>query len=494
MLLRLCQLKSLTLVTLLVAGCSQFRSHEASEEMVSLIEPKWFAAKPQHALVDQEGKTQTHLFFDVKPEVSSNGTSTNVIIITPENSENAYTLDLNSGQRYFDHPYCHQKDIWNAYGSSVGKPGFTLAVIPRMLDQLGEPQKVIIFGGAKKFGTYPDLQFHRVRLVGAYVEQKCLEGNCLGKSNWVSKLVFVGVDPEEKRLDKVQNIADLQKQYDWKEVKATLENMDGYNGSGETTYPATRLGQLIPIAEAVDFQKQRSIFLSEKETTKIQNSCSTLYDRLYSEVGMEQPEDRPAKTVEELNKKIKLQTELKKKKLPVGFAKRLAAFAKNYSQEIASCERFVYHGNINGDRDKFWFLSYMGIFFRLHKDGYYFDCNRKAWQKNILDNHGKQIFDIKTDLASCNEASIDKAMGYLPNFLTGLKVSGNHYYRFIDYDTHSFGTHRKMYSWVKIQANKFNCSNELNEAVKKEMKIFPEDVSWKNKDVKDIADEMKIIY
>lgn len=494
MLLRLCQLKSLTLLALLATGCSFFKSHHNSEELVSFIEPKWFAAKPHHTIVDSEGKHQAHLFFDVHPELNATGNFANVVVVTPENSEHAYTLDLYSGQRHFDHPYCKQKDIWNVYNGSVGIPKFTVAAMPRTLDQLGEAQKVIVFGGGKKLGTFPDSQFHRVRLIGAYVEQKCPEGNCLGKNNWLSKLVFLAVEPNDKSMEKIQTLDDFRKKIDWVEMKATLENMGGYNGLGDITYPAVRIGQLIPLEEAVDYHKKRSIFLSVKESQKIQDSCTSLYDRLYSEVGMERPEDKPSATVEELNAKIKLKEELKKKRLPDGFAARFVAFTKKYSQEMASCERFVYHGNINEDREKFWFLSYMGIFYRLHRDGYYFDCNRKSWLKNVLDNNGKMIFDLKEDINKCNEKAIDTAMDYLGNFLTGLKASGGPYYKFIDYDTHSFGTHRKMYSWVKVHPRKFTCSNALNETVKKEMRIFPEDVSWKPRDVKDIADKMKIIY
>jgi hypothetical protein len=100
MLARLCQLKSLTLVALLATSCSFFESKENSQELVSLIEPKWFPAKPAHSITNQEGKYQSHLFFDVKPELSNNGQSVNVVVLTPEHSEYAYKLDLNSGQRH----------------------------------------------------------------------------------------------------------------------------------------------------------------------------------------------------------------------------------------------------------------------------------------------------------------------------------------------------------------------------------------------------------
>ena len=131
---------------------------------------------------------------------------------------------------------------------------------------------------------------------------------------------------------------------------------------------------------------------------------------------------------------------------------------------------------------------------RLHSDGYYFECKSRQWQKNIMDSKGDQIYNIKTGIDSCKEKEFDLAMDYLPNFLTGLKLSDTSYYRFDDYDTHSFGTHNKLYSWVKVNAKKFGCSYNPNEAIKKELKVFPEDVSWKTREIRDLEDELKIIY
>ena len=51
-----------------------------------------------------------------------------------------------------------------------------------------------------------------------------------------------------------------------------------------------------------------------------------------------------------------------------------------------------------------------------------------------------------------------------------------------------------MYSWIKTKSRKFDCSGDPNTEIRKEMRVFPEDVEWKEKNIKDIADEMKIIY
>jgi hypothetical protein len=133
------------------------------------------------------------------------------------------------------------------------------------------------------------------------------------------------------------------------------------------------------------------------------------------------------------------------------------------------------------------------MYYRLHKDGYYFDCGSKTWHKNTLNAEGKPVFVLENEIDRCTTRDIDTAMGYLPNFLNGLKGSGTVYYRFIDYDTHGFGTHRKMYSFVKLKARKYECSNDPNEGIRKEVRTFPEDVTWTARDVKDIADRMKLI-
>ena len=497
MLARLCQLKSLLLLfVLIISGCTFFspqKNHD-SVELMNSRENNWFSKNLEHSLRDQEGRPQPHQFFDVNPEISKNDVHVNGVIITPENSNYAYQLDLASGQRYYSHSFCPQTDVWNQYSDDIGKPTFSIGVIPRLLDQMGEPQKVVIFGGGEKFARFLDHHQHQLKLVGAYIEQTCPDGNCLGKSNWISRMVFLAVDPLDNEYNLVNDIKILQTIIKWPMVKATLENMDGRNGGTNTSYPAVRIGNLISLNEAMDYYKKRSIFLSDNETQKIQSGCHALFEKLWNEVGVEKAEDQAAKTIDELKTKLKLVNELKKQKKAVGFAARFRKFIKQYYTQFGTCSRFVYSGNLNQNHEKFWFLNYANIFLRLHKDGYYFDCKTDQWQKNVLNSEGDLIHNIKSGIDSCKEKDFDMAMNYLPSFLTGLKLSGTSYYRFNDYDTYTFGTHSKLYSWVKVNAKKFDCTNNPNEAIKKELRVFPEDVSWKAREIKDLKDELKIIY
>ena len=494
MLLRLCQLKSLHffLLTLLLSSCS-WRKVEITAEPEPAISNQWFSVNKNHSLVDSKGEPVSHLLFDNSPELNPNERTVNVLIVTPEGSPYAYELDMNSGQRYYSHSYCKQSDVWNSFSGSLNRPIFSIGYIPRMLDQLGEPQKVIVWSRRKDFKNESAGKSQPVRLVGAYVEQICPEGNCLGKDNWLSKLVFVGIDAQDMSLVGLKDIKDFQNTIDWKTSKALLENINGRNFIGEQTFPSLRVGQLIPYEEAFDYFQKRSIHLSDVELKKIQRGCHLLYDRLWEEVGKVRPEDMPSKTIEELNAKIKLKESLKEKKLPSSFAARLQKFTKKYFNEVSTCEKFVYHGNLNRDPEAFWFLSYMGIYYRLHREGYFFDCGSRSWQRNIQDDRGRPIHDLKKEIDECGEQEIDMAMNYLPNFLKGLKADKN-FYRFIDYDNRSYGTHSKMYSWIRSKSNKFECRKDPNAEIHKKMNLFPEDIHWKERNIKDIANEMKIIF
>lgn len=496
MLLRLCQLKSLLFLALAVAvlsSCSWNRKDSSASDLLNTFENNWFSKNENHALISSEREPAPHLFFDTQPNYHRNERTVNAVITVPVGSPRAYEIDPRSGQRYYTHTYCKQNDVWNLYGGSINRPPFSIGYIPKALDQIGEPQKVIIFSKKSDFPRYVSSNYHRVKLLGAYVEQICPEGNCLGKSNWLSRMVFIAVDADDPDLKSLATTEEFKNSFDWDAAKGHLENMDGRNNIGDQIYPSTRVSKLIEYEDAFDFFSKRAIFLTDKELKKIQTGCHALYEKLWEEVGKVRPEDIGAKNNEELNKKVKLHNELRKQKKPVGFAARMKAFTRKYFKEVSTCDKFVYHGNLNKDPEKFWFLNYVNLFYRLHRDGYYFDCRSKVWLKNSFNNRGERTYQVDRDFRDCKEEDIDRAMAYLPNFLNSLK-SEKDYYRFIDYDNHEFGSHKKLYSWVKMKSRRFECSGDPNSLIKKELRIFPEDVAWKERQTKDISSRAKIIY
>ncbi len=495
MLLRLCQMKSLlSLILLLFVGCSFISTSEDGPESILPIKASWFSSQTNHALVDREGSPVAHLFFDITTNKSELKPLVSTVIITRQGSTYQYEFDLASGQRYFSHAYCPQKDIWNQYSGEINKPNFSTGIIPGFLDQIGSPQKVIVFGGARKFKRATDIFENTVKLVGAYIEQNCPEGNCLGKSIWVSRMVFVAVDLSSKKLKDVNNVASLESLVDWGKAKAVLENQYGYNDVAGARYPYIRVGNLIPLDEAIRYHQKNSIFISTGEARKIQKGCHALYDKLWKEVGEEQDVDKPAFNLEQLNKKAKLIEQLKEQRKPVGFAARFKTFAIKYHSELMTCEKFVYAGNINRNPEEFWFLTYVGTFMHLHNEGYYFDCRNRSWQKNVKDSFGRYKYDFKSGIESCQEREFDQAMTLIPNFLKSLVGSSPTYFKFVDYDNHPFGSHAKLYSLVDVTTKKMGCDSDENIAFRKQLKAMAEDVKWKSRFVKDMGDEMKIIY
>ena len=495
MLLRLCQLKSLPLLVLLLwGGCSFLSPEKESADLALPIESKWFSPDAENSLVDRDGNSLPHLFYDVDQDKEELSTLVNSVIITHMSSSNHYEFDLFSGQRYFSHAYCPQKDVWNQYSSTINKPNFSIGIIPGHLDQVGEPLRVILFGGTNKYRIGKVFFEKKVRLVGAFIEQRCLEGDCLVSNTWKSRLVFVGVDPLSTKLESVTDVAGLKSKINWSKSKAILENMEGRDMGAGSHNPYIRIGQLLPLEDALSYHKKHSIFITGGEARKIQKTCHKMYNKFWKLVGQERDEDRPARNITELKAKAKLIDTLKKKKKAIGFSARLKTFITKYQNEFQTCQKFVYAGNVNKDSDKFWFLNYMAIYFRLHHEGYHFDCRNRSWQKNKYDSLGRPLYDLKKGIESCKDGDYDFAMNFLPNFLKSLVNSESTYFKFVDYDNHAFGTHQKLYSWVKVSARKFDCSSDSNVEIRKQLKLFPEDSNWKPRDVKDMEDEMKIIY
>jgi hypothetical protein len=489
--LQLCQLKSLLLMGLVLVSCT---STKKTTELISLQEGRWFKTRPEHSLVGSDGRPVTHLFFDMNPEFGKDGRSVNVILSTLADSEHAYKIDLVSGQRHYDHSYCPQDDIWKEQKGEFARPPYSIGYIPRYLDQLGGPQKVLVFGAPSKFSEVINFRSLRVRIVGAFVERECAEGNCIGKGAWTSRLVFLAVDPRDTSFGHIEDVAGLQKVIEWKDVKGHAENLDGRNLSNGVSYPAIRAGVPLSFEEAFEFFKTHSIFMSDGELGKIRNGCTALYEGLWAEVGFERPEDKAVTNMNELKAKLKIRDEIKAKGGPVGFAQRFQVFTKKYFDEITTCGKFVYAGNLNDHTEKFWFLGQVDLFYRLHKEGFYFDCRNNSWQKNSFDARGEPIYDLKKEIDSCKERNLDGAMTYMPNFLEGLKGSNLEYFRFVDYDNHTFGTHNKLYTWVRTPIKKYDCATDTNDSIRKASKVFPEDVRWRLREVRGLEKEMKIIY
>lgn len=485
---RLCQLKTLMILLALCTSCSWKKEKKinGNEELLTMIRDRSHGlAAPEYEWKSIDGEKQDHLFFDVTSGYSRDGRLVNTVILSTADSKNQYKIDLQSGLRYFDHEWCSANDAWKKYSGSLNSIPFSLGVIPGVVDLSGEAQKVFIFGGSKKYKTLQDQNYFQVRLVGSVVQQVCIEGNCLGKKNWPSRLIFLGVDPEDSAFADVRTVQDLKEKINFNEVKAYIENYEGINTLGTKEFPAASMGDFIDFGPAFEFQKKYSVMITPEEREKMVKSCHAIYDKAWRDVGVKTIFDTPSRSTEELKEKIKVRSEWKKAQIPVEFNERLRSFTKKYWTHFVTCSKFVRYPSVNIAPEKFWFLTDIGIFYTLHSDGHYYDCGRKAWSKNTLSNSGEMVHDLKNEIFNCSTRDIDLAFNYLGPYLMGLRNSHKFYYRFIDYDSHSHGTHAKIYSWIKYRRFESNCSSAVNDQVFQKSQVMPLDHKWEPRDVKE---------
>ncbi len=479
---RLCQLKTLTILIALCVGCTwnKEKKLQGDDELLTMIKDRPMAEEisPEYKWETLGGEQQTHLFFGVSNKFSKGGMLVNAIVLNPADSANQYKLDLQSGQRYFDHEWCSGDDAWKKYSGKLNSIPFSMGVIPGTLDLLGGAQQVFIFGGEEKFKTLHDNNFFSIRLIGSVAQQVCVEGNCLGKKNWPSKLIYLAVDPEDTKFGMVKTASELKNLVNFNEVKAYIENYEGVNKQGSKEFPAASIGDFIDFAPTFDFQKRYSLVITDIERQKMVKSCHAIYDKAWKDVGIKTIFDLPSRSTEELKEKIRVRAEWKKAQIPVDFHERLRTFTVKYWTHFTTCMNFVRFPSVNSAPEKFWFLSDLGIYYQLHDDGHYYDCARKSWTKNTINNRGELVYNLKDGIYNCSTKDIDFAFNYLGAYLTGLRNSNKFYYRFLDYDSHTHGSHSKVYGWIKYRRFESNCSSKVNEQIQQKAPIAPADHKW----------------
>lgn len=478
---RLCQLKTLAILLVLCAGCSwkKEKKLKGEEELLTMVKDrKVEVTNREYVWQTISGEQQSNYFFDITNKFDFEKKLINAIVLSPAGSENQYKLDLQTGQRYFDHEWCSTNDAWKKYSGNLGKIPFSIGVIPGALDLLGAPQRVLIFGGAEKYKTLQDQNYFQVRLVGSVIQQVCVEGNCLGKKNWPSRLVLLAVDPEDDKFKNVQTAQELKEKINFPQIKAFIENLEGINTLGSKEFPAASTGDFIDFSSTANFQKKYALSITQEEREKMVKSCHAIYDKAWSDVGVKTIFDMPSETTEELKEKIKVRAEWKKDRIPVEFHERFRAYTAKYASHFVTCMKFVRFPSVNEAPEKFWFLSDIGIFYLLHSEGHYYDCSRKSWTRNALNNRGELVYNIKDGIYDCSTRDIDQAFNYLGSYLVGLRNSNKFYYRFLDYDSHTHGTHAKIYGWIKYRRFESSCSSKVNEQVMQKSQVMPQDHKW----------------
>ncbi|MBT6324548.1 MAG: hypothetical protein HOJ35_01145, partial [Bdellovibrionales bacterium] len=188
---------------------------------------QWHRVPKRFSFKDWEQNYIVHSFFDLLPFANTSENTINFIISNPYQSRYNYKLDLVSGKLFKKHLNCKHDDIWDKYQGSIHLPPFTRGYIPRLLDQLGAPQEVIVFGNEdryqKSFSNNKNNESHRIRIIGSTILQYCSSYPCSNRSSWLSKLVLIAVAPEDKNYKGVTNLEEIKKIIDWDYVISFLQ-------------------------------------------------------------------------------------------------------------------------------------------------------------------------------------------------------------------------------------------------------------------------------
>ncbi|MCO4794378.1 MAG: hypothetical protein KC493_11730 [Bacteriovoracaceae bacterium] len=462
--------------------------------------PQWLNVDRRFSPRDREGDPLIHAFFDFLPFPELKDKKINFVALTPVKSKFAYSLDLHSGQIYKKFNMCNQKDVWKSYRGSLSSVPYTEGFVPRMLDQLGEPLKIVVFGNLRYLASFDPKTpvSQRVRVVGGVIEQYCEYYPCAFRNQWQSRLVLVGVNHKDPKFEKIDSLTDLKKTIKWSKFKAYMENMGGRLIRGKEQKPAYRISGSINANDAFNYALKKGHHFKFDELAKLRKGCHKLYDHMWR--GAEKlrkniKHGRSTRNTSKLRSEslvvdIKKSIFKDKKKSNDGdeklsgpvegftdFEDYFMDFYKNYSKRYLTCHRFVRVSSVRGNIDRHWFFAFMTSFLELERIGFTYHCPKRAWLANPYLANGKRQFDLIRMKKSCRSEDLERAFDGSITILQGLRKSLMPHYFYKQYDDGIGSTHQRIYSWIYSTGKMPACKAELK---KLNSEIgFPVDVNWK---------------
>lgn len=485
------------IIVFVLVGCSMKNNDGVigddnyKKSFITSIKPYWFKTLKRFQLQDKESGPQVNLFYDVLPAFEKNKNTLNFIVTTPQGSEYGYDLDVASGQLFVNRKFCKHDDKYQKTPKEIYKPPFTTGVVPRLFDQLNTPQKIIVFGNTNYYSQFFRSNYFEAKIIGAYIEQYCPIGTCIEGSDWLSRMVLIGVQPDSKKFGKIKNVSQLVPMVEWDSVVGFIENGTGTNLFGDDTFPAYRMGALIDASQALYFLGANSVILGNEQLKKTRMSCYKLYDYIYRYLNLNKQQfiDQEANAVkknklyvgDEIKEKADL-TKFKQIEKTLDFHQRFFKTFIKYHAQYKTCMNYVYPSNVNDDQNRHWFFAHYSAFHLLHDLGYHYECGRGSWVTNPYVAKGKRAISIENEFRGCSGSDIDKAMQLSILYLNNLKDKRRTSYRYITYDNYPFGTHEKIYNWVKYDNKFLTCNKDQNKLFfRDKLRSFPKEVRWQNK-------------
>jgi hypothetical protein len=417
------------------------------------------------------------MLYDVSPEINLEKNTLNFIVQTPQASPYRYEVDQVSGQHYLEDKYCKQSDIWKKFDGSICLPTMTIGYVPKIRDQLGTPQKIIVFGDKKYFAKNFTENFFEAKIIGGLIEQECEYGGCFKRDEWRSRVVLIGVQKQNSKFSNIESVDELKKKIKWDSVVAFLQNGQGKNKIVDNFFPGFRVGITLSREKTLNYLDKKSIFLTNKKLLSMRRSCHRLYDYLYENVYKDSPFEIGLRNAKTYDKQLSLVAKFKKNERSLFHDRFIKAF-KDYNREFTTCIDNIYPSNINYDRVKHWFLAYYTALHRVYNSGYSFNCIRNSWERVVSVGSRKRSISIENEFKNCSTRTVVNALTTAIKELEIISSKNYKSYRYIDYDNSSIGTHKKIYAWVPKSNKALECSEKFKIKNKIEVEFFPKDIRW----------------
>ncbi len=441
---------------ILFTACAELETEVVREHTAS---PVWFVGPEHFTQSELNGATTIHPFFDLVPFSSKLDNGVNFFPLFSSDDPAFFDFNLRSGKIFSRYPFCSRKDIWRKYSSNLGRPNFTYGIVPRLLDQIGSPQTIVVFGNKDYYNGIPKYitDSHRVRVVGGVLEQFCKEYPCSTSNEWISRLVLIAVDMNDTSFKDVFTFAELKEKVDWDYARTFLENLYGGTRVGSDILPAFRVTGEIDGKRSLDAAVKKGHLFRFKDMMALRKGCHELYDYVWGSVS-------------------KIRSGKAKRD---SFSRFFADFYTKYGKQYRNCSKLVSGPNLNSNIDRFWFFAFFNSFFEMERSGYVYRCSRTAWMRNPINPvTSRPVYDTMKVYKHCSDRQLDSAFESAPVMLAGMSTSGTPFSRFIEYDSGSYGSHQRIFNWARWSGKEYLCRGEEKEKVSSLKDVFPTDIVW----------------
>lgn len=472
-----------------------------------LVSPVWFEGPERMASRDRNNMVPEHYFFDPVPAFDYDLFELSYVLKTPKDSSFSYQMDLVSGRLYRRFDYCSQDDVWGRK-RRINKPEFNIGIVPRVLDQMGLPQSIVVFGDHEFHSEFSpsNPQVKRAKVVGAVVEEFCEHIKCHSNRDWAPRIVLIAVVPYDNRFSDVENLSDLKEKVSWERFKTFMENRQGRSLSshiekGALTWPSYRLLREYNAEDGMKRMLEVGHFFSFSQMSNLQRVCHQLYDHLWNGLDsiiqqekMPSNEDLFAELLSESsdlvddlelvksvsfngeNESIDLvELDMSQDFSKYNFGSFFSSFAVDYGRTYRMCMRYVRPSNVKDDLKRHWTMSFVTAFFAMERLGYIYYCPSQAWVRNRPYSGGDTFFDYDSVMNSCSSRQLNPAFDLAVSHLNHLRNSNGRHFHYIRYDSMIGGSHDEIFSWVESTGKRFDCSRGQSRLPKWD---FPPEMRW----------------